>query len=253
MRSNVNLNSAPASTPPTSAKSKNPSNEQFPLQIEERDTDGDGSALATSAPTPITDPSRSPDQQAEASNVSEEVTEVSSPRVEEPSPVAEVLSPRFEEPSTLFFPVSLALFSAWIIHRLTRSREREKLVFDLYRQFSEQLAGCGQVATKAWAAKQRSQDRATGVVATLWRVQQIGASAERFRRLSKRRKWLAFPPFKDVTIDLGKAIIEFRRELTDDPFQDPSRAGDSKRAGRIESAVGSLQQALDTKFYDWLA
>jgi hypothetical protein len=90
------------------------------------------------------------------------------------------------------------------------------------------------------------------VAETKWRLQQLGGSAERLRKLSKRRRWITWPPSRDVSVGLMTAMKDLRDELTADPFEDPSRRIDRAHAEQVEQAIGDFLSSLDEGFFKWL-
>lgn len=83
---------------------------------------------------------------------------------------------------------AVALIAIWAVHSLTKSRDREKAVFDLYKTVRDAVDGIKPIIVKAWE-EQDPDVRRTAIAETMWRLQQIGALAERIRRQSRRWAW----------------------------------------------------------------
>jgi hypothetical protein len=147
--------------------------------------------------------------------------------------------------------VLATLFAIWAVHKLTRGREREKAVFDLYKAISDSLEPLKQATHRAWTTRAGPERRAA-VAEAKWRLQQLGGSAERLRKLSKRKRWLTLPPGRDVTVVLTSAMKDLRDNLTADPFEDPSRKIDRGRSEAVEQYVGEFLLKLDEGFFMWI-
>jgi hypothetical protein len=79
----------------------------------------------------------------------------------------------------------VALFAIWAVHNLTKGRDREKAVFDLYKIVSDATTALKPIVIKAWQDDDAGV-RATAIAETNWRLQQIGGYVERIRRQSRR-------------------------------------------------------------------
>lgn len=82
----------------------------------------------------------------------------------------------------------MALVAIWAVHGLTKSRDREKAVFDLYKTVGEATAALKPIIVKAWVDPDQ-EVRKAAVAETIWRLQQIGGFVERIRRQSTRWAW----------------------------------------------------------------
>ena len=151
-------------------------------------------------------------------------------------------------------PTVLAgLFGIWAVHQLTKGQEREKAVFELYKSVGDHVGGAKSAAATAWAARQ-GPERRRAIAETKWRIQQVGGTLNRLRLLSARRRFrwaLAFYSIRPISVE--GAMVQFRRMLTDDPFEDPDRGPRKSRAEEIEQAAGDLLTALDAAFADWIS
>jgi len=149
--------------------------------------------------------------------------------------------------------VLVGLFSIWAVHRLTKGREREKSVFEAYKLLGEHLSAAKDAAIGGWGAAKNSAERARAIAETKWRLQQVGAAANRVSILSASYTWrLAFPPRRARKIDLTQEMVALRRGITIDPFEDPTRNADKSKAADVERAVGEFLTRLDLAFSDWL-
>lgn len=141
--------------------------------------------------------------------------------------------------------------AVWAVHRLTRNREREKAVFDLYKMIGESIGPLKEAAVRGWTSR-AGPDRRTAVAETKWRLQQLGGSVERLRKLSKRRRAISWPPFQDVSIRLTNAMKDLRDIITQDPFEDPTRKANRAQSEEVERAIGSFLSTLDERFFVWI-
>lgn len=150
--------------------------------------------------------------------------------------------------------VAVALFAIWAVHKLTRVREREKSVFELYRSLGEHAAATATAAAAAWATP-NGPERRRAVAETKWRLQQLGGLAERLRALSRRKRkgrwWFPWPR-KVTEISLRAEMFALRRDLTSDPFEEPDRKADKDQAETIEQAMGTFLTAADQHLADWM-
>lgn len=79
----------------------------------------------------------------------------------------------------------VALIAIWAVHSLTKSRDREKAVFELYKTVGDAVATLKPIIVKAWA-DEAPETRRAAVAETIWRLQQVGGFVERIRRQSRR-------------------------------------------------------------------
>ena len=148
--------------------------------------------------------------------------------------------------------VLAAMVSVWAVHKLTKGREREKAVYELYKTTSDHVASAKTAAILAWGVR-RGTERQRAVAETKWRIQQVGSTVNRLRLLSRRRRWrLKWRCYPCEEINMETSMIAFRRALTQDPFEDPSRNGTSTLKEEIERAAGELLTSLDASFARWM-
>ncbi len=148
--------------------------------------------------------------------------------------------------------IAVALVSVFIVHRLTRSREREKAVFDSYKSTNEAVSSLKIAASAAWV-EPAGAVRLRLIAETKWRLQMLGQAVELSRRLSRKNVWTMSPPFRTTktTAAIG-AMSSLRYALTNDPFEDPTRLGDDAHSEQIEQAIGSFLHQVSQAFADWL-
>ena len=149
--------------------------------------------------------------------------------------------------------VVASLLAIFIVHQLTKSREREKAVFELHSLVSKLCHELAEVAVSAWTERpSASRNRKDAEV--LWRIQQLGAALERLRHLSTKTRWQfpwGFPRRTTVAINVGDELIALRRALTSDPFMDRTRSSDRNQGQAVESAKGAFLVALDSQVSQW--
>lgn len=149
----------------------------------------------------------------------------------------------------------VALLAIYAVHRLTRSREREKSVYDLHKAIGEALAGLVPVILMAWQDKDAVK-RAAAIEQTKWRLQQVGGMTERMRKMSRgfsvsrrisNRNW---PGILEIALTAEMGML--RDRLTADPFEDPARPITKGKDEEIEQAIGSFMLALDAGLLAWM-
>ena len=151
--------------------------------------------------------------------------------------------------------VGATLVAVLAVHLLTRRRDREKYVFELYGKINDQCEKAAEAAIAGWTSPKKI-DRTAGIAETKWRVHQLGMSLERLKTLSSRRKWsftwrLYFR--EDVSIVLREEVTQLRKAWTDDPFENPERRADVSKRQLIESEKGAFLSALDSKLHSWMS
>ena len=148
--------------------------------------------------------------------------------------------------------VVFSIFGIYVVHRLTKGREREKAVFDLYASIGDVTSGILASATEGWSLP-KGPEREQAIAATKWRLQQLGQAVERLRVFSNRRRWRRSKPFRrNVTIALRGEMTPLRRAITQDPFDDPARRADRRQVVSVQIAIGDFHAALDQHLYEWL-
>lgn len=148
--------------------------------------------------------------------------------------------------------VLAALVSIVAVHKLTKGREREKAVYELYKTAAEHSNSAKTAALIAWSVR-RGTERKRAIAETKWRIQQVGSTMNRLRLLSRRRRWrLKLALYACEEINMDNAMVAFRRSLTQDPLEDPERPATSAMKEDVERATGELLTALDTAFARWM-
>lgn len=187
-----------------------------------------------------------------------------------------------EQLTPLASPI-VALFAIWAVHGLTKGRDREKAVFDVYKMLADAVAALKPIVMLAWQAGS-DIERAAAVAETNWRLQQIGGYVERIRRQSRRwgirglidprpakgpafrnvyksRSWrsvgawllhIAWPPGWVIEIGLTRAMADLRNEITADPFSDPDRKANTQMAAKVEPIIGAFLQNMDIALFAWM-
>jgi hypothetical protein len=169
------------------------------------------------------------------------------------------------------------------VHSLTKGRDREKAVFDVYKMMADAVAALKPVVITAWQGK-TAVERAAAVAETNWRLQQIGGYVERIRRQSRRWgfrgflnprpakgaayrqvyeswSWRSAPawllhivwvPGWVIEIGLTRAMADLRNEITDDPFSDPDRKANTQMGAKVEPIIGDFLQKMDIALFAWM-
>lgn len=148
--------------------------------------------------------------------------------------------------------VAAAIISVWAVHKLTKGREREKAVYELYKTTADHVGAAKSAAIVAWGTR-RGTERKRAVAETKWRIQQVGSTLNRLSLLSRRRRLrFALKFYAQDAIAMEGAMITFRRSLTQDPLEDPDRKATSAMKEDVERAAGELLSALDAEFARWM-
>ena len=139
----------------------------------------------------------------------------------------------------------------YIVHRLTRGRDREKTALELYSSIGDQLRHVGRAAGEAWTTR-AGPDRQRAVAETYWRLQGVGATVQRLRLLTSGHRWrLGWPPRVSVSVALTEEMAALRRAITGDPFDELNRRADRRGIVKVEIAIGRFQAAMDQRLHDW--
>jgi hypothetical protein len=150
--------------------------------------------------------------------------------------------------------IFVGLSTVFAVHRLTKIRDREKVIYELHGKILEMADRAAADAVEAWSSE-CSQIRAVAVAATRWRLQNLGSALARLEILSHqwRIRWSLYGPgMINVSIKTAAAMAEFRRDLMQDPFEDTLRPANPLKATECESAKGRLVLALDLGLRNWI-
>jgi hypothetical protein len=151
--------------------------------------------------------------------------------------------------------VLVSLIAVYAVHRFTKFRDHEKLLDDFYGKIEKAADDVAESAFLAWSEK-KGPERLRHVALTKSRIQKLGSLTNRLELVSPkwRIRWrLKWPYFVYVEIKMGKEIVDFRKEITLDPFEDPSRHADIDRAINCESAKSIFLLNLDLKYRNWIS
>jgi hypothetical protein len=186
------------------------------------------------------------------------------PRTESPASRSEVNSQLAVNDTQIFNhnlsgPILSAIVSiaaVIIVHRLTKRRDREKLVMDQFQRIMNQCDEVDRSAKDAWIASSGSgRDRA--IAETYWRLQLLGQTIASLATIStyisywKSGWWLPCP--SKCKIDGSTSMIAFRKELTSDPFDDRHRRKSALKTVVVEQASGRFRTEMGKKLDAWLS
>ena len=155
------------------------------------------------------------------------------------------------------FDVSLVIISLvtlFLVHRLTRSREREKYVFEICKSIEGCAKEISDAAFNAWV-KEPGAERLRSIALVLSQLQILGGLVNRLEILTKgwRMRWtFEGPGAVNAQIVLGKNLIKLRRSITNDPFNDPSRLSDDAQAVNCTAEVSLFVIELDLALRNWM-
>lgn len=150
--------------------------------------------------------------------------------------------------------VFISILTIWIVHRLTRNREREKYIFELCKSIEAHATTLGELAFLAWS-QPRGAGRIKSIAQVRSQLQLIGALVNRLEILTNgwRMRWkFSGPGAINAKIDLSRNLIDLRQSITDDPFDDPDRKANNLKAVESTSNVSIFLLALDLKLRNWI-
>lgn len=150
--------------------------------------------------------------------------------------------------------IIVSLVTIWVVHRLTRSREREKHVFDLCRTVETAAKDLSDLAFTAWA-DEPSPERARAVAQVRSQLQLIGALANRLEILTegwRLRYSFTGPGAVNAKIALGSSLKLLRQSITADPFDEPKRKSDLEKAISCTSDSSLFILSLDLALRNWI-
>jgi hypothetical protein len=149
--------------------------------------------------------------------------------------------------------IATSLLAVYVVHKLTKFRDREKLLDDFHTKIEKAADDAAGSAFEAWNSKV-GPERARLVAKTLTDIQRLGSLVNRLEIISDRWRirWkLNNWPFVNVKISMGRELIDFRQELTVDPFNDPRRRANAQMAVSCEGAKSIFLLSMDLKFRNW--
>lgn len=141
-------------------------------------------------------------------------------------------------------------------HYFTKQRERSKAVFDLHSKIVQTVDECVTAAKAGWLEKP-GHARNARIEETKGRLLSLGMSVDRIAKLSERWEWNSLaepvkrPGIEKICIRCRPALVNFRRALTQDPFEDRQREEMPWMEREIELAKGEFIWQLDEAFNNW--
>ncbi len=146
-----------------------------------------------------------------------------------------------------------ALAVAWVVHHFTRRREREKSIAALYESLASMIAAACTAASSRWR-EEDEYECARLIQESFWRIGRVGIVAEQLRNMTdhwRLRSVFSGPAVICCPVDIRNEILEFRRALTADPFDDPKRGPEANKIVEIEQSHGMLMLALTDAIGQW--
>jgi hypothetical protein len=151
--------------------------------------------------------------------------------------------------------IATSLLAVYVVHRLTKFRDREKLLDDFHAKIEKAADDATGSAFDAWNSR-AGPERARLVAKTLSDIQRLGSLVNRLEIISDRWRirWkLKGWPLVNVKISMARELINFRQELTVDPFNDPKRRANAQKAVGCEGAKSIFLLSMDLKFRNWFS
>lgn len=141
----------------------------------------------------------------------------------------------------------IAAASVYIVHQLTRQREKEKAVFDGYRRIKDELEQTRLSAIIRWTTKSAPKRKAS-ISATLAGLQKVGGTVQQIRKLSTRRSIRS----KQKQLCLSRQMARLRDDITLNDFDDEGIKHQPSKEKSVEDAIADFVIELDQKFLDWI-
>lgn len=151
--------------------------------------------------------------------------------------------------------VIASLLAVYAVHRLTKYRDREKLLDEFHSKIEKAAEEVSESAFLGWSLA-KGPERRKQVAMTKSRLQKLASLINRLELISSRRRFrrtFGWPCIVNVQIKLGSEMISFRQAITADPFEDPNRARSFDHAINCESAKSILLLSLELKYKNWFS
>lgn len=156
----------------------------------------------------------------------------------------------------------VALFGLWAAHELAQRRDRKKAVYELCETLKSVAEKAASIATEAWL--EGDNDKRVSAVASSKRIlQSAGVTATTLKRRTLKRRSFAWVEcslreriksrklVERKHIDVTRDVYLLRREATEDPFEDPTRASYPQKADSIAAILGTLCSNTDRALIDY--
>ncbi|WP_152434983.1 hypothetical protein [Erythrobacter sp. THAF29] len=141
----------------------------------------------------------------------------------------------------------VAVAVAFMVHRLTRKREKDKSVFELHRSLVDNVKEVREAATKGWTAKSKAR-REAAIQETRWQLQRTGVLANLIWRQSRNSSFVLWE--HSIFLDMNMAAL--RDAITLDDFADTTRNERPSEIKNVERAVGTFLDSLDVELLGWV-
>ena len=151
--------------------------------------------------------------------------------------------------------VIFSLVAVYAVHRLTKLRDREKLIDEFHTKIESTADSVVDAAYMAWSLP-KGDKRKLQIALVKSRMQKLGSLVNRLELISVRRRFrwaIRWPVVPDVTIKMGQEMLTLRQEITSDPFEEPERNADTAKAINCESAKSVFLMSLDLKYRNWVS
>lgn len=140
----------------------------------------------------------------------------------------------------------MALTVAFIVHRLTQRRERDKTVFELHKAVIDSARSVRQAAQLGWTAKSKAK-REAAIVETRWQLQRTGALIQQMKKISTPH-WMSYSEPLDATSHMA----HLRDAITLGDFEDPTRENRPTELSNVETAVATFLDGVDSALFAWI-
>jgi hypothetical protein len=158
--------------------------------------------------------------------------------------------------------VVVAIVGFWVVHHLSRRRDREKRVIDMGQEIQKQALEAASAAISGWT-KAKGPTRKLAVSDATQKFSALGNAVTRLqltvpsisRRHTISESWRLkelSTLFQPTRVDLSAELLAFRKVALGDPFDDPVRSPRHDVAADIHIELNAFCFALDKSLADCL-
>lgn len=140
-----------------------------------------------------------------------------------------------------------AIVVAYLVHKLTRQREREKAVYDLHELLIDAVKEVRKAGALGWTTTSATE-RATGIHDLNWNLQRVGAQAQLIHLQSGLSHWF----FWEHRVRLTKFVSRLRDALTLGDFSNQNRSADPTQVQGVDDAIVIFMSSVDHELILWV-
>jgi hypothetical protein len=140
----------------------------------------------------------------------------------------------------------VAILVAYLVHKLTRQREREKAVYDLHTLLIDAVNEVRKAAILGWSTQDLAE-REAAIYDLNWNLRRAGAQAQ-LLYLQSRQSWLLL---WEHEVSLQLPLSQLRDSLTLGDFSNPQRTADPTQINSVEEAIVDFTTLVDKSLIYW--